>query len=58
VLASQSGTPFVRPAPGVEDIAVIAAALRTVLSPAAAGTDASAPAGRWKSQARSENLRD
>jgi len=59
VLASRNGTPFVLPPPGLEDIAVIAAALRAVLSPTAArGTDASAPAGRWRAQARSEGLRD
>src|SRR4051812_37340494 len=34
VLAARNGTPFVQPAPDVEEIAVIAAALRAVLSPA------------------------
>jgi len=58
VLASRNGTPFVQPAPGVEDIAVIAAALRAVLSPTAPTVDAPASTRRWKSQARSESLRD
>jgi acetyl-CoA carboxylase biotin carboxylase subunit len=59
VLASRNGAPFVQPAPSVEDIAVIAAALRAVLSPTAASTvDAPASTRRWKSQARSESLRD
>jgi acetyl-CoA carboxylase biotin carboxylase subunit len=59
VLASRNGSPFVQPPPTVEDVAVIAAALRAVLSPSVAnGADASASAGRWKSQARAENLRE
>jgi acetyl-CoA carboxylase, biotin carboxylase subunit len=59
VLASRNGSPFVQPPPSVEDIAVIAAALRAVLSPTASnGADAPASARRWKSQARSESLRE
>jgi len=57
VLASRNGTPFVQAPPTVEDVAVIATALRSVLSPAAG--NASAPSGgRWKSQSRAEGLRD
>ncbi len=59
VLAARNGTPFVRAEPSVEDVAVIAAALRAVLSPAsaaAAGNPSSA--NKWRSQARSESLRD
>ena len=56
---AKSGTPFVQPQPDVEEIAVIAAALRAVLSPAAQiSTDTAASMRRWKSQARSESLRD
>jgi len=59
VLASRNGSPFVQPPPTVEDVAVIAAALRAVLSPGVAdGGDAPASARRWKSQARAENLRE
>jgi acetyl-CoA carboxylase, biotin carboxylase subunit len=58
VLASRNGAPFVQAPPEVEDIAVIAAALRAVLSPAPGHADAVALARRWKSQARSEGLRD
>jgi acetyl-CoA carboxylase biotin carboxylase subunit len=62
VLASRNGTPFVQPAVTDEDVAVIAAALRAVLSPTTANaTDGLAPPepkGRWRSQARSEGLRD
>jgi acetyl-CoA carboxylase biotin carboxylase subunit len=66
VLASRNGTPFVPAAPGgdIEDVAVIAAALRAVLSPSAANessAERSAEAsrsGRWRAQARAENLRD
>jgi acetyl/propionyl-CoA carboxylase alpha subunit len=59
VLASRNGTPFVQAPPAVEDIAVIAAALHAVLSPASQSrADTAASTGRWKSQARSEGLRD
>jgi acetyl-CoA carboxylase biotin carboxylase subunit len=59
VLAARNGTPFVQPPPDVEEIAVIAAALRAVLSQAAqGGADTSASMRRWKSQARSEGLRE
>ncbi len=60
VLAARNGAPFVEAPPAVEDVAVIAAVLRTVLSPGVssdAGNPAPAP-GRWKSQARAEGLRD
>ena len=63
VLAARNGTPFVESSPAIEDVAVIAAALHAVLSPASLS---SGPAGaerrelmrRWKAQARSESLRD
>jgi acetyl-CoA carboxylase biotin carboxylase subunit len=59
VLASRNGTPFAPPSPGIEDMAVIAAALGAVLAPTAANAaDAPASAHRWKSQARSESLRE
>jgi len=66
VLASRNGTPFVETAPGddVEDVAVIAAALRAVLSPSAerpadaSRSDGSRAAGKWRSRARDESLRD
>jgi acetyl-CoA carboxylase biotin carboxylase subunit len=59
VLAARNGAPFLQPAPDVEEIAVIAAALRAVLSPAAqSSTDTAASMRRWKSQARSESLRE
>jgi len=63
VLKSRNGQPFVDPSPGSEDIAAIAAALKTVLTPAAspspaAATDGSSLSSRaWKSQARVEGLR-
>jgi acetyl-CoA carboxylase biotin carboxylase subunit len=57
VLASRNGTPFVQPPADVEDIAVIAAALRTALSPAPGGAGR-ATAARWRSHARAEGLRD
>jgi acetyl-CoA carboxylase biotin carboxylase subunit len=58
VLAARNGTPFVQPPPDVEEIAVIAAALGAVLSPAQSSADTSASMRRWKAQARAENLRD
>jgi len=59
VLASRNGTPFVQAPPDVEDVAVIAAALRAVLSPTAANGEATPTSTRrWRSQARSEGLRD
>ena len=63
VLSARNGRPFVEPAPDVEDIAAMAAALQAVLSPrAVTSVDATAPAGepaerRWKTQARAEGLR-
>ena len=57
VLASRNGTPFVETGPGVEDIAVIAAAVRAVLSPNAPAEQAST-GGRWRAQARADGLRD
>jgi acetyl-CoA carboxylase, biotin carboxylase subunit len=59
VLASRNGAPFVQAPPAVEDIAVIAAALRAVLSPTVANeSGARATAGRWRAQARSDGLRE
>jgi acetyl-CoA carboxylase biotin carboxylase subunit len=57
VLASRNGTPFLEVPTAHEDVAVIAAALRAVLSPTAANA-APESSGRWKVQARSEGLRD
>jgi acetyl-CoA carboxylase biotin carboxylase subunit len=57
VLASRRGHPFVEPTPEVEDVAVIAAALTTFMSKAAAATGVDADrASRWRVQARSEGL--
>ena len=41
VLAARSGTPFVESSPTTEDVAVIAAALHAVLSPASLSSSAS-----------------
>jgi acetyl-CoA carboxylase biotin carboxylase subunit len=57
ILASRNGTPFVEAPPTVEDIAVIAAAVRAVLSPNAPAEQTSS-GGRWRAQARAEGLRD
>ena len=61
ILRTRNGRPFVEPEPDVEEVAVIAAALQTLLSPSAvhAGTSGSAdaPARPWKTQARLEGLR-
>jgi acetyl-CoA carboxylase biotin carboxylase subunit len=58
VLASRRGRPFVEPSTEVEDVAVIAAAVTTFMSKAAAATvvDAAHGAPRWRAQARSEGL--
>jgi acetyl-CoA carboxylase biotin carboxylase subunit len=56
VLKARGGQPFVSPAPAVEEVAAIAAALHTVLTPAAAAPSSGAP-GRWKAEARAEALR-
>jgi acetyl-CoA carboxylase biotin carboxylase subunit len=59
VLASRGGTPFVQAAPDVEEIAVIAAALRAVLSPTIANTaDSRGTTGRWRAEARASGLRE
>jgi len=59
VLAARNGTPFAPAAPAVEDVAVIAAAIRSVLSTSpASGAASSGAARKWKTQARSEGLRD
>ena len=66
ILKARSGRPFVEPSADAQDIAVVAAALRAVLSPkggnagngAAHAANGAAPsAGRWKTRARSEALR-
>jgi acetyl-CoA carboxylase biotin carboxylase subunit len=59
VLQARNGRPFVEPSPEAEDIAVIAAAIHTVLSPPATGphNGASSATGHWKSHARAEGLR-
>jgi acetyl-CoA carboxylase, biotin carboxylase subunit len=58
-LRARNGRPFVEPAPEAEEVAAIAAAVQSVLSPAFAAeppADRSA-AGAWKMRARSEGLR-
>jgi acetyl-CoA carboxylase biotin carboxylase subunit len=59
VLRARNGRPFVEPPPAAEEIAAIAAAVQTMLSPRSNGAAAeSAGSGsRWKAQARSEGLR-
>jgi acetyl-CoA carboxylase biotin carboxylase subunit len=63
VLRARNGRPFVEPAPAVEEIASIAAALEAMMSPSALATDApggatgSPAARRWRAQARTEGLR-
>jgi acetyl-CoA carboxylase biotin carboxylase subunit len=62
-LKRRNGEPFVQASPRLEDVAVIAAALQAVLSPAAVAASSDAvpqgqPVGsRWKAQARIEGLR-
>jgi acetyl-CoA carboxylase biotin carboxylase subunit len=58
VLRSRGGRPFVEPGPDVEELAAIAVAIQTTLSPATDAGAAPATAGaRWKSRARDEALR-
>jgi acetyl-CoA carboxylase biotin carboxylase subunit len=57
VLKSRGGRPFVEPDAEVEDIAAIAAALHTFLSPAQAPANGASTGGRWKTEARLERLR-
>ncbi|MSO45438.1 MAG: acetyl-CoA carboxylase biotin carboxylase subunit [Acidobacteria bacterium] len=65
VLKARNGQPFSNVDPGTEDIALVAAALQTVLSPEAVKTDArgaasgdgAARAHGWKTRARLEGLR-
>jgi len=62
ILKSREGRPFVEPNAAEEDIAVIAAAIQTALSPAAvdispaAGAEAGLASRRWKARARTEGL--
>ena len=64
ILQSRNGRPFVEPTPDLEEVAVMAAALQAVLSPAGpsigtAGIQAQAPIqamSRWKDRARLEGL--
>jgi acetyl-CoA carboxylase biotin carboxylase subunit len=65
VLASPNRRPFVEPGPGVEDVAVMAAALQAMLSPGATAEVGSekgvrplvgAASGRWKDRARLEGV--
>jgi acetyl-CoA carboxylase biotin carboxylase subunit len=62
-LRSRNGRPFVEPAPAVEELAAIAAALEAVMSPSALANDAASgrlerrTARRWRDQARAEGLR-
>ena len=59
ILATRNGRPFVEPEPDIEDIAVIAAALQTLLSASAAPAASTGVAANrpWKIQARLEGLR-
>ena len=63
VLTSRGGRPFVEPAPALEEMAAIGAALEAVMSPSALVSDAAGgrierrPARRWRDQARAEGLR-
>jgi len=61
VLKARGGRPFVEPAAEVEDVAAMAAALQTALSPfarvASGAPAADAGTQRWKAQARVEGLR-
>jgi acetyl/propionyl-CoA carboxylase alpha subunit len=62
ILRTRNGRPFVEPEPDVEEIAAIAAALQTLLSPSAAdartsSADAPRAARAWKTRARLEGLR-
>jgi len=57
VLKAQNGRPFVEPAAGVEEMAAIAAALHTALSPARPPANGGSTGGRWKTEARLEGLR-
>ena len=63
VLKSRNGQPFVHPTPAAEDVAAIAAAIGTVLSPAASAASVAGNNGdsqarsNWKSQGRAEGLR-
>ncbi len=58
ILRSRNGEPFMPPRPEVQDVAAIAAALLTLLSPPTANADRRTPPSRWKTQARAEGLRD
>ena len=63
MLKTRNGRPFTEAPPAAEDVAAIAAALQTVLSPATSAAPAGSPdgagaAGNWKSQARVEGLRN
>ena len=65
VLASPNRRPFVEPGPGVEDVAVMAAALQAMLSPGATAEVGSekgvrplfgAASSRWKDRTRLEGV--
>ncbi len=61
VLKAREGRPFVEPGPADEEIAMIAAAIQTLLSPAAVAAASQAGEGqlstrRWKARARAEGL--
>ena len=67
LLRSRNGRPFAEPTPELEELAAAAAAVDAALSPAPAGVAAEAArqsgvigsngSGRWRAQARAENLR-
>jgi acetyl-CoA carboxylase biotin carboxylase subunit len=62
VLKARNGRPFVEPAPRVEEIAAIAAALQMTIAPSGQTSDNGDPStsrghARWRAQARTEALR-
>ncbi|HEX4347968.1 MAG TPA: acetyl-CoA carboxylase biotin carboxylase subunit [Vicinamibacterales bacterium] len=60
LLKARNGQPFVEPSPADDEVAVIAAAVRTALGASDSARPApgtAAPLGRWKAQARADGLR-
>jgi acetyl-CoA carboxylase biotin carboxylase subunit len=58
MMRARNGQPFLRTTPDVEDVAAIAAALHSMLSSASMSREHRDNTSRWKTQARSEGLRD
>ena len=57
LLQARGGEPFSTPSAPIEEVAAIAAALYTAMTPAAAVVEETAAPGRWKAQARAEGVR-